>query len=98
MRDYGEPMVERVPYDEFSMFGDNAAEYDIAYPGPPTVRRESVEVGGGRKMSALVWASRAGATDPEIIFIHGGAGAGCCVRVCRPAGPRPQRLRRATLG
>ena len=66
-------MVERVPYDEFSMFGDNAAEYDIAYPGPPTVRRESVEVGGGRKMSALVWASRAGATDPEIVFIHGGA-------------------------
>ena len=31
-------MTERVPYDEFSMFGDNAAEYDIPYDGPPTVR------------------------------------------------------------
>ncbi|MFM8794879.1 MAG: alpha/beta fold hydrolase [Acidimicrobiales bacterium] len=66
-------MAERVHYDEFSMFADNAAEYGIAYPGPPTVRRESVEVGGGRRMSALVWASRSGDTDPQLVFLHGGA-------------------------
>jgi len=66
-------MVARIPYDEFSMFADNAAEYGIAYPGPPTVRRESVEVGGGRRMSALVWASRSGDTDPQLVFLHGGA-------------------------
>ena len=66
-------MTERVEYDEFSMFHENAEEYDIAYPGPPTVRRESVIVSGGRQMSALVWASRSGATDPEIVFLHGGA-------------------------
>jgi pimeloyl-ACP methyl ester carboxylesterase len=66
-------MAARVPYDEFSMFADNAAEYDIPYPGPPTVRRESVEVGGGRRMSTLVWASRSGDTDPQLVFLHGGA-------------------------
>ena len=62
-------MTERVPYDEFSMFGDNAAEYDIPYDGPPTVRRESVLVSGGRKMSALVW----GTGEPQLVFLHGGA-------------------------
>ena len=66
-------MTERVEYDEFSMFGDNAEEYGIAYPGPPTVRRESVLVSGGRRMSALVWAARNGAAEPEIVFLHGGA-------------------------
>jgi len=62
-------MTERVPYDEFSMFGDNAAEYDIPYDGPPTVRRESILVSGGRKMSALVW----GTDEPQLVFLHGGA-------------------------
>ena len=62
-------MTERVPYDEFSMFGDNAAEYDIPYAGPPAVRRESVLVSGGRKMSALVW----GTESPQLVFLHGGA-------------------------
>ena len=55
------------------MFHENAEEYDIPYPGPPVVRRESVLVGDGRQMSALVWSSRSGSTDPEIVFLHGGA-------------------------
>ena len=62
-------MTERVPYDEFSMFGDNAAEYGIPYAGPPAVRREKVLVSGGRSMSALVW----GTGSPEVVFLHGGA-------------------------
>ena len=49
-------MTERVPYDEFAMFGDNAAEYAIPYDAPPVVRREKVLVSGGRSMSALAWA------------------------------------------
>jgi len=61
--------MERIPYDEFSMFQDNAEEFDIPYSGPPTVRRESVEVGPGRRLSALVW----GEGDPELVFLHGGA-------------------------
>ncbi len=61
-------MADRVPYDEFSMFHENAAEYGIDFE-PPTVRRESVELGDGRRMSALVW----GAGPPEYVLIHGGA-------------------------
>jgi pimeloyl-ACP methyl ester carboxylesterase len=51
------------------MFQDNAEEFGIPYPGPPTVRRESVEVEPGRHLSALVW----GTGDPELVFLHGGA-------------------------
>jgi pimeloyl-ACP methyl ester carboxylesterase len=61
--------MERVPYDEFSMFQDNAEEFGIPYAGPPVVRRESVEVEPGRRLSALIW----GKGDPELVFLHGGA-------------------------
>jgi pimeloyl-ACP methyl ester carboxylesterase len=55
-------------YDEFSMFADNASEVGLAWTGPPTVRREFVEVAPGRQVSALVW----GTASPEIFFLHGG--------------------------
>ncbi len=61
--------AERVPYDEFSMFHENAEEFGLRYDGPPTVRREAVEVGPGRSLSALVW----GAAEPELVLLHGGA-------------------------
>ncbi|HET9610167.1 MAG TPA: alpha/beta hydrolase [Acidimicrobiales bacterium] len=61
--------VERVPYDEFSMFHENAEEFGIPYDGPPTVRREFVEVDPGRRLSALVW----GEDEPEVVLLHGGA-------------------------
>jgi pimeloyl-ACP methyl ester carboxylesterase len=69
MADREEPSMERVPYDEFSMFHENAEEFGLPYDGPPTVRRESVDVGDGRHLSALVW----GEGDPELVFLHGGA-------------------------
>lgn len=59
----------RVPYDEFGMFHENAREYGIAYDGPPVVRRESVALGDGRQLSALVW----GEGESEMLFLHGGA-------------------------
>src|SRR6476619_1297130 len=62
-------MVERIAYDEFSYFKDNASEYGIAYDGPPTVRREFVEVDAGRRLSALLWGER----PPELVLLHGGA-------------------------
>jgi pimeloyl-ACP methyl ester carboxylesterase len=62
-------VVTRVPYDEFSMFHENAEEYGIPYAGPPAVRRERVPMGDGRHLSALVW----GTDDPELVFLHGGA-------------------------
>jgi pimeloyl-ACP methyl ester carboxylesterase len=61
--------AERIPYDEFSMFHENAEEFGLPYDGPPVVRREAVEVEPGRRLSALVW----GETDPELVFLHGGA-------------------------
>src|SRR3954453_13192059 len=61
--------MERGPYDEFSMFHENAEEFGLPYDGPPTVRRESVEVGPDRRLSALVW----GDAPPELVFLHGGA-------------------------
>ncbi|MGH9230193.1 MAG: alpha/beta fold hydrolase [Acidimicrobiales bacterium] len=61
--------VERIPYDEFSMFRGNADEFGIPYDGPPVVRREAVEVGPGRRLSALVW----GDAEPELVLLHGGA-------------------------
>ena len=61
-------MVERIAYDEFSMFADNAEEYGIPFVAPD-VRRESVDLGDGRKLSALVW----GTSPPEYVFLHGGA-------------------------
>lgn len=57
-----------IAYDEFSMFEENAREYGIAYE-PPSVRRQAVDLGDGRRLSALVW----GVDEPELVFIHGGA-------------------------
>jgi pimeloyl-ACP methyl ester carboxylesterase len=58
-----------VPYDEFGMFHENAAEVGLPFTGPPAVRRTSVDVGGGRSVSALVW----GTAPAEYVFLHGGA-------------------------
>jgi pimeloyl-ACP methyl ester carboxylesterase len=56
-------------YDEFGLFSENAAEYDLPYPGPPAVRRVEVEVAPGRHVSSLVW----GTTTTEMVLVHGGA-------------------------
>ena len=60
-----------MPYDEFGLFHENAAEYDLPYPGPPDVRRVDVEVEPGRKVSSLVWGTQG--TEPELVLVHGGA-------------------------
>ncbi len=66
---YASPMVERVPYDEFGLFHENASEHGLPFDSPPIVTREHVEVQGGRRMSALRW----GTESPRIVFLHGGA-------------------------
>jgi pimeloyl-ACP methyl ester carboxylesterase len=58
-----------VPYDELGLFHENAEEFGLPYDGPPTVRREEVEVAPGRQLSALVWGDR----PPELVLLHGGA-------------------------
>jgi pimeloyl-ACP methyl ester carboxylesterase len=60
---------ERIPYDEFAYFADNAAEYGLAYDGPPAVRRVAVPLADGRELSALVW----GDGPAEYVLVHGGA-------------------------
>ena len=55
-------------YDEFSMLADNASEVGLAFT-EPKVERRSVDVGGGQRVSALVW----GDAEPELVLIHGGA-------------------------
>ncbi|MDQ3469350.1 MAG: alpha/beta hydrolase [Actinomycetota bacterium] len=62
-------MADRVLYDEFAYFADNASEHGLSYDGPPVVRREAVELGDGRHISALVWGDGA----PEMVLVHGGA-------------------------
>lgn len=61
------------PYDEFALFHENVAEFDLPVTELADVRRiETVVSGAGeaeRTVSALVW----GAYDPQLVFIHGGA-------------------------
>ncbi len=59
----------RYPYDEFSMFHENAEEFGIPYSGPPIVSRRSVTMDDGRQLSALVWGER----PAELVLLHGGA-------------------------
>lgn len=59
----------QVPYDEFGLFHENAAEYGLKYDGPPAVRRVGLRSASGHEVSALQW----GTDDPEIVLIHGGA-------------------------
>ena len=61
--------IERIPYDEFGLFHENAEEFGLPWDGPPQVRREHVDVGDGRRLSALVW----GEGPPELVLLHGGA-------------------------
>lgn len=60
---------DRVDYDEFGLFHENADEYDLQVGLPPVVRRVDVAVDGARAVSALVW----GAGAPELVLVHGGA-------------------------
>jgi pimeloyl-ACP methyl ester carboxylesterase len=62
-------MAEKIPYDEFGMFHENAEEYGLSLNSRPIVRREFISVSSTRRLSALVW----GDASPEFVFLHGGA-------------------------
>jgi pimeloyl-ACP methyl ester carboxylesterase len=62
-------VTDLVDYDEFGLFGENAAEYGLPWDRPPVVRRAFAEVAPGRRLSALVWQDG----DPELVLLHGGA-------------------------
>ena len=58
-----------VPYNEFGLFHENAAEFGLAVDASPLVRRVEVAVERGRNVSALLW----GAGEPQLVLVHGGA-------------------------
>lgn len=62
-----------LPYDEFSLFHENAAEYGLPFDLVPTVRRVEVQVettgDDVRSVGALVW----GAGEAQLVLVHGGA-------------------------
>jgi pimeloyl-ACP methyl ester carboxylesterase len=60
---------ERLVYDEFGLFHENASEYGLPFDAPPMVRREYVELEPGRRLSALVW----GVEEAEVVLLHGGS-------------------------
>lgn len=55
-------------YEEFSLFHENLAEWNLDVP-VPKVRRFFVAVDGLRQLSGLQW----GDGDPELALLHGGA-------------------------
>jgi pimeloyl-ACP methyl ester carboxylesterase len=60
-------------YDEFGLFHENIAEFDLDVDEVPPVVRIDTSVpdgdGGSRTVSALRW----GSGDPELVLVHGGA-------------------------
>lgn len=61
--------MERIAYDEFGLFHENASDYGLPIGAPPSVRRRSVDVASGRTVSVLQW----GEAAPELVVVHGGA-------------------------
>ena len=59
----------RIAYDEFSMFGENIAEYSLTASAHPVVSRVTTELADGRQVSALKW----GSASPRLVLVHGTA-------------------------
>ena len=62
-------MVERVHYDEFGLFHENVAEYDLGVSSTPVIARISHALADGRNLSFLKWGTGA----PRFVLIHGGS-------------------------
>lgn len=62
-------MSERIRYDEFGLFHENIAEYDLGVSANPRVERIGHVLADGRTMSFLKW----GAGDPRLVLVHGGS-------------------------
>ena len=61
--------MQRVPYDEFSLFHENIGEYSLTASAQPQVQRIAHQLGDGRTVSALKW----GSAEPQMVFVHGGS-------------------------
>jgi pimeloyl-ACP methyl ester carboxylesterase len=54
-------------YDEFGFLESYARHEGIPWSGRPAVRRRTVPVAAGQRLSALVW----GEAEPELVLLHG---------------------------
>lgn len=65
------PEIERADYDEFGLFHENIAEYDLDVSPHPLVRRIETAIphDPGRAVSALRWRN----DDVQVVCVHGGA-------------------------
>jgi len=59
--------MERIPYDEFSLFSENISEYALTISPMPKVARVNTTLSDGRVLSALKW----GTGDPCLVLVHG---------------------------
>jgi pimeloyl-ACP methyl ester carboxylesterase len=59
---------EEADYDEFDALEGHAAWAGLEWTGRPEVRRRSMEVAPGQRISMLAW----GDSEPELVFLHGG--------------------------
>ena len=66
--DGGYPAEDHETYDEFAFLDEVASEHGLMPADPPRVRREFVDVGDARRVSALLW----GEDEPKVVLIHGG--------------------------
>ena len=62
-------MTERVHYDEFGLFHENVAEYELGVSSAPVVARGTHKVRDGRNVSFLRW----GNAEPRVVLVHGGS-------------------------
>lgn len=62
-------MPDKVQYDEFAYFHENAQEWGLPFDKPPKVARVRTDLPDGRIMSSLRW----GKGTPRVVLVHGGA-------------------------
>ncbi len=60
-------------YDEFGLFHENIAEFDLDVAELPSVVRIDTEVADGSDGTRIVSALRWGSGEPEFVLVHGGA-------------------------
>jgi len=60
-------------YDEFGLFHENIAEFDLSVAAAPSVERVETLVNGDDGSTRAVSALRWGSDDPEFVLLHGGA-------------------------
>ena len=94
------PEIERIPYDEFGLFHENAEEFGLPWSGPPLVRRVAVPARGRpvAQRARVGRRPRRGRAPPrwrpERPHVgHGGHRARAAARRHRPARSRPLRRR-----